>query len=1315
MPGEIGESKQNLGTNKEEFLLDITDTKPEIELSEEEQQLKQKFLSDCCMNRYNIGRLNDGHIPKNVAECAEVKELLKNKILEDYKYGSEFAYADAFKNYDYFDIVDLPEIQEVGKKAVLKALHSGRKLDILDIMDALNLPIDFCQSEEVMKAIENEIEAMLGSFSGHGDEVEKRVVVKIRNLAKRVGISNERINELSKKYLLKRIEDNIYSQLGDHFLPATSYLKLIQEEFGIEESELGLQNKIFSAVNDFLGDEKSKDYYKISLKGIIDLIEGYKIKLLIPSEWHLLFHEKLKNILTKKTNYGIIASGKIDEMDYTINLMTLFGLDFNGELLKESIENKIIDVQKSKGSSSDERSKNEETKVLIEFAGRHNIEIDLENVFNDWIKKFKNKSTEEVSRYLHETGTYKHLSASENFRKRVVNSVFDDIYYRVVQRTMFIGDFSESDIMKFIKEIDPSMEFVESAAKNLIANFLSNGNLEKFFTFKEQFNLSDEIINDPEIQSAAKIGFLNSLKNYRINVALEIKEKLNLSQKDVESLAKEAIIYLFERRGGEDTIAEIKEKFNVSISIGEIIEAIPKLKYLLEKIKEISPEFCEQAQKSVEIISVILRFAEKPDEFSKTIEENPFLAKAVSENPRFGSKLLIKYPEFDENSKENIGFLFEAKKEILAENPEMDPESLEFRESMQEKLKQYKNNPEILKELKAKGIDVEQWLGYSETRYFQLESGEGIRDFSETISTPINRVKETIDAYAFKIKEVLKEYKKELSDYKITLEDSGELQEKITRLQTELEKAKAEGNEKKAVGIQKGIDSWKLKMESVKKTALWDKLLGDISVFQRLKDDVFAAQENLLQAEKKLSEVLSKKLPSGKMIQEIKQDISKAKEELRTKFVVLERRIDDFKNNLPELIAPALGQERTEALIQEIEQSLAEQFSHYSSDRSTLSNLFSEKGDKEKDKLENQPMSIFVWARNPDIDLYQGNYSPCCICIDSEHMGAESTIADYNTDLGVQIVNIWDEAKNEPVTAAWCWIGINKKGETVLVVDNIESNTNYSANYPEQLTEELFAYLEEYAKVIGAKKVVLGKANNDLPTGGELAKMPNDKRTYKKLGGYNREDGYFLEAEDESIKVVWENKETEKKETTEKKPVEKVKFGKVAFRGISQKDFDRIINLEKKIYEDTGLALGRAMTEDIEKRNGEDYSELIKANRHGKDKAELVGYLVALEDETEEGDPCVYLEDIAVLPEAQRQEVGWRAFKRLVVKLKVKAEKDGKPVLLDMHLRENSQAFFDKYKEQLEELGIKLIEEVLVPDYYDQGQDSLYRVYKINS
>ncbi|MBU2037209.1 GNAT family N-acetyltransferase, partial [Patescibacteria group bacterium] len=426
----------------------------------------------------------------------------------------------------------------------------------------------------------------------------------------------------------------------------------------------------------------------------------------------------------------------------------------------------------------------------------------------------------------------------------------------------------------------------------------------------------------------------------------------------------------------------------------------------------------------------------------------------------------------------------------------------------------------------------------------------------------------------------------------------------------------------------------------------------------------------------------------------------------------LESRIEEFKTNLPNLISPCLGQERSEALIQEIDQKVAMQFNHFDSDRTDLANLFSERGDKETEQLESRPMSIFVWARNPDIDLYQGNYSPCCICIDSAHMGAESTIADYNTDLGIQIVNIWDETKNEPVTAAWCWLGQNNKGEKALVIDNIESNTLYSSNFSEQLSNELLEYIKDYARKIGADKVVLGKANNDLPTGSELAKLSEDNGQYEKIGGSNRIDGYFLEAQEKSVKLVWQ---AEEKKVIEKKVKEipKVEFKNLKVESISDKNLARVLQTERKIYAGTGLISGQTMVEDIKRGNGFEYSVAMRGIRSGKKQAEIVAYIIGVEDETDEGDKSIYMEDIAVLPEAQRQGIGWEAMKEFIGKLKAKATKDGQPVLLDMHLRETSQAFMSRYQADLENLGVKLIEEALVPDYYDEGEDSLYRVYEV--
>ncbi|MCX6704769.1 MAG: GNAT family N-acetyltransferase, partial [Candidatus Woesebacteria bacterium] len=523
-------------------------------------------------------------------------------------------------------------------------------------------------------------------------------------------------------------------------------------------------------------------------------------------------------------------------------------------------------------------------------------------------------------------------------------------------------------------------------------------------------------------------------------------------------------------------------------------------------------------------------------------------------------------------------------------------------------------------------------------------------------------------------------------------------------------------------GIQKGIDNLIQKKSTLKKGKLWDKLLSDIASFQRLKDDVFNAHDDLTKSEGELTRVAGEKSASGKLIQEIKKKISSAKESLRSKLEILERRIENFRTTLPDVLSPALGKDRTEAITQEINMRVAEQFSHYDADRSTLSNLFAGQVEKQKEELESRPMSIFVWARNPDIDLYQGNYSPCCICIDSAHMGAESTISDYNTDLGVQIVNIWDETKNEPITAAWCWLGEDEDGTPALVVDNIESNTLYSAHYSELLAKELFKYLEEYAKKIGVKKVVLGKANNDLPTAGELSKMRENDRVFYKLGGANREDGYFLEAEEASVKIIWEKgakvrkREGKEKKILKKPEVAKVEYLEIAVKGLSEEMLPVLRTLEKKIYEmeDEDLIRGQALVQDILEQKGIEHSMTIWGKVRQGGESEMIGYIAAMEGETDEGDASIYIDDIAVSPEAQRQGIGWKLLEKFIQKLKLKASTDKKPILLDIHLRPNSQAFMEKHKDKLNALGVNLIEEVLVPDYYDEGEDALYQVYEVS-
>jgi ribosomal protein S18 acetylase RimI-like enzyme len=193
-----------------------------------------------------------------------------------------------------------------------------------------------------------------------------------------------------------------------------------------------------------------------------------------------------------------------------------------------------------------------------------------------------------------------------------------------------------------------------------------------------------------------------------------------------------------------------------------------------------------------------------------------------------------------------------------------------------------------------------------------------------------------------------------------------------------------------------------------------------------------------------------------------------------------------------------------------------------------------------------------------------------------------------------------------------------------------------------------------------------------------------------------------------------EKLKSQAEKTRERKPT--IKFENISTANLTEKDFDTIRKLEAEVYKNTELTQGMELIEDIKSGNGLEYSLIISGKNSKQKKAEAIGYIVAVESKTDEGDPSIYMEDIAVLNEAQGQGLGWELLKELVNKLKSKAQKDGKPVLFDMHLRESSQQLLQKHKEGkegLKSMGVSLIEEAYVLDYYYEGEDALYQIYEV--
>lgn len=529
---------------------------------------------------------------------------------------------------------------------------------------------------------------------------------------------------------------------------------------------------------------------------------------------------------------------------------------------------------------------------------------------------------------------------------------------------------------------------------------------------------------------------------------------------------------------------------------------------------------------------------EDQEEILNILKTTPFLAEAFFAN-RYGIKLILKYPELDEESRENISLLYDVKKN----RGNIEQDTPEFRGLVQERLATYKNNGEIVGALKEKGVDVQNWLNYPEQDQFDLGK-EDDTSFTERIHLPITRLGESQQKYIKGFRETIKPYFAQLAQLSIA-EETDKLKGELEKMKEAQEKARTDGNEKKADGIQKGIDSFQAKVDNPKQVPAWDRVMGDVAAVERFMADVTRSADATTAQEKIIAELIEN--PSAenrkKLIEAKTQNLA-LERKFRENLSSLDTRIADFEKNTDELLGKLIGEEEKEKIFAAFHELVLEDRDHITADIFALQKLLEDdEGEGEnKTSLEGTPVSIGVWNRNPDEDLYLGNYTDCCIRIDSVHMGEESTIADYLTDLEMQVVAARNEKKNVPVVAAWSFIGKNMKtGEVALVIDNIEANTDYSIPFKNQLSEKLKTYFEKYAKSIGITKIVQGTANNDL----EIFGMDGD---YEKLGGYNRKGGYFLEGErvsedddedDEEENNEWEeNQEDEDIETSENEGME---------------------------------------------------------------------------------------------------------------------------------------------------------------------------------
>lgn len=705
----------------------------------------------------------------------------------------------------------------------------------------------------------------------------------------------------------------------------------------------------------------------------------------------------------------------------------------------------------------------------------------------------------------HEATRLEEISSKLHLSPKTLNIIANLVFKSALLQNDEKRARAIKDAFKISGEIPSDAEF-KGKEKDYLIIALGKFDFEQVKTIVGSSD--DQVTKSPEVIEAAYKMWTSLISSGRWDKAIELLGYIPVPNEMISSLeARKSVIagFLTEiKRGNNEVAVNVYKEFLSDLSIPQISDLMPQTKPFVEVLQAKFPNLYQKYVSSIEMfISIVPSLNEK---VVQILEAHPFLAQALENNNQFALKLLFKFDSFDKLSKANIAELYGDKEKVLADRPGIDPNSRDFRIAMQNYLMPYRRNEEILNSMRKFGIDAEEWLNHEDEMFFELGESSNVL-VSEQIQLAVDRTSESVDKAIEICRTIIAEYQKELMEGKVPTIDENELRRQLEEMGSEKEKAVQAGNDKKAQGISKGMKNIEDQLENPKLVPAWTKFVSELSRLSIVKKDIVKLNEDLKAKEleqKELDTKESNPRTRRKEQQKIKGQIEKIKKDIAEKNALLVNRFHQYPGRIEDILKKVLGDDRASAIVQEINQSQGEILDHLVTDNGTIEATVNPK--KEND-LDDTTMRISVWDRNPDVDLYMGNYTDCCIRIDSAHMGEESTIADYMTDLGIQIVAIYDEKKEVPVAAAWCWVGHDDDDNRALVIDNVEADKGYG-KHKKQLEEKLKEYIESYARKSKLGKVVQGKLNNDLV----VAQMDS---SYYKLGGYNRASGYFLEAEND--------------------------------------------------------------------------------------------------------------------------------------------------------------------------------------------------------
>ena len=117
-------------------------------------------------------------------------------------------------------------------------------------------------------------------------------------------------------------------------------------------------------------------------------------------------------------------------------------------------------------------------------------------------------------------------------------------------------------------------------------------------------------------------------------------------------------------------------------------------------------------------------------------------------------------------------------------------------------------------------------------------------------------------------------------------------------------------------------------------------------------------------------------------------------------------------------------------------------------------------------EINNKPMTIKMWDRNPDEDLFIGNKTSCCTAIGTGENGAATPA--YLLSNAFNVVELFDEAGNAVGMSRIFMADIDEKPS--IIMDNIELSQNFmkylDKENKKKVRDNFFKYMNNLAKQI---------------------------------------------------------------------------------------------------------------------------------------------------------------------------------------------------------------------------------------------------------